>query len=204
MVKKDYTATPNDSRYVPFTQQPYLCVPTCIQIVMYKNNIPLIPAEEIGYYLGLSVPPEFESSFFKARVFDTPPVSSGYGTRIQLAEYEPNQAFKKLGIPLIYSTKLSSQISNADEMIKELISIQDNNDDVLLCFNPGVLYRNEYKPLTGHVVVFDRIIDGKIRFIDPDHKLPKWGYVEPTVLLAAIKAHGDENSGGMWYLSHAL
>ncbi len=47
---------PKDSRYIPFSQQPYCCVPTSIQMVMYRHNIPLVPAEELGYHLGLTVP----------------------------------------------------------------------------------------------------------------------------------------------------
>jgi hypothetical protein len=47
---------PSDSRYVPLTQQKWCCVPTCIQMVMIKQGIPLQPAELIGYELGLIVP----------------------------------------------------------------------------------------------------------------------------------------------------
>ena len=98
MSTTNYSSTPNDSRYIPLTQQPYLCVPACIQIVMYKHNIPLVPQEEIGYHLGLTVPPDAAKSFFKVRVADQPPVNSGYGTQIQTLEYEPNQAFNKLKV----------------------------------------------------------------------------------------------------------
>lgn len=39
---------PEDSKYIPFTQQKWLCTPTCIQMVMLRHNIPLVPAELIG------------------------------------------------------------------------------------------------------------------------------------------------------------
>lgn len=54
---------PKDTRYIPFTQQKSCCVPTSISIIMYKRNIPLIPQEVLGYYLGLIVDPEFKNLF---------------------------------------------------------------------------------------------------------------------------------------------
>lgn len=201
MSDAQYSSVPNDSRYTPLTQQPYLCVPTCIQMVMYRQNIPLIPAEEIGYQLGLTVPPDAAKSFYQVRVSEEPPANSGYGTQVKTAEYEPNQAFKKLNIPLTFKERLSSAIISSDEMIHELQRVHDGDRDVLICFNPGVLYFGEYKPSTGHVVLFDKIIDGKVRLVDPDAKQPKWRTVEPSVLFDAIQAHGDKNSGGIWYLN---
>lgn len=46
---------PLDTRYVPLTQQKWCCVPTCFQVVMLRHNIPLVPAEVIGYHMGLIV-----------------------------------------------------------------------------------------------------------------------------------------------------
>lgn len=195
---------PSGSRYIPLTQQPYLCVPTCIQMIMYKNNIPLIPAEQIGYELGLTVPPDYAKYFYKVRTSDTPPVTSGYGTQIQTPDYEPNKAFGKLNIPLSFSIKLSSSIESVDSLMAELICIEQGDTDALLCFNPGVLYRGAYQPNTGHVVVFDRIIGKKVRVIDPDAKLVKWKYVEPTILFDAMSQHGDQNSGGIWYFNKTI
>lgn len=53
------------SRYIPFTQQEYCCVPACIQMVMYKNSIPLVSQEDIGNALGLTVPEE-DAYLFKS------------------------------------------------------------------------------------------------------------------------------------------
>jgi hypothetical protein len=78
-----YSPVPDDSRYIPFTQQPSCCVPTCIQIVMYRHDIPLRPAEEIGYHLGLVVSPDRSKLFSNVRTAAEAPSSAGYG--IQLA-----------------------------------------------------------------------------------------------------------------------
>lgn len=193
-----YGAAPNDSRYVPFTQQDYCCVPTSILMIMYRNGLPLIPAEELGYHLGLTVPPEDAHLFYKARVADTPPSSAGYGTQISEPAYEPNKVFKELSIPLSFSQKLASELDSDTDLLAALRAVEQNDDDALLCFNHGVI-RGEYKPFTGHVVVFDRVIDGKVQIVDASWKHPKWRLVEPKLLFEAIKKHDNKNAGGIWY-----
>jgi hypothetical protein len=136
-------AIPNDSRYVPFTQQPACCVPTCIQMVMYKNDIPLIPSEEIGYPLGLIV--------------------------------------------------------HGDDLRKILEQVEVANSDALLCFNHGALVDDKDKDW-GHVVVFDRVIDGKIRIVDPSPEHPKWRLVGVEKMFGAMQEHGVARSGGVWLI----
>lgn len=200
MEKFSFEAAPNDSRYIPFTQQSYCCVPTSIQMIMHRNGLPLVPAEEIGYHLGLTVPPEDAGLFYKVRVSETPPVASGYGTQIQLPEYEPNRTFEALNIPLRFTEMLSSEILDENELVKLLQGIEESDGDALLCFNHGVI-RGEYQPNTGHVVVFDKIVDGQVRIVDASPRNPKWKLIEPSLLFSAIQQHGDENAGGIWYFA---
>ncbi len=192
-----YQAAPNDSRYIPFTQQSSCCVPTSIQMIMYRNNIPLIPAEELGYHLGLTVATEEAPLFYNVRTADTPPAASGFGTQIFRPEYEPNNVFKKLGVPLSFDQKLASEIDNEAHLLKILHDVEEHNSDALLCYNHGVI-RGEFQPNSGHVVVFDKIIDDKVRIVDASWKQPKWRLIELALLLDAIKQHGDGNSGGVW------
>lgn len=196
-----FQAAPNDSRYVPFTQQDWCCVPTSIQMIMYRHGIPLIPSEELGFHLGLTVPPDQTSLFYKVRTSDTPPSGAGYGTQISNPKYEPNQAFQKLGIPLSFSQLFASDIATEEALLKELNEIEATDTDALLCFNHGVI-KGKYEPFTGHVVVFDRIIDGKIRIVDASWKHPKWRLVEPSLMLEAIQKHGNDNAGGIWKFTY--
>jgi hypothetical protein len=170
-------------------------------MIMYRNGIPLIPAEELGYHLGLTVATEDGPLFYNARTSESPPATSGYGTQIFRPEYEPNKVFGQLGIPLIFRIKLAAELSDVDDLMNELRSVEKDNSDALLCYNHGVI-KGEYKPNTGHVVVFDKIIDGKVRVVDASWKQPKWRLVEPALLFDAIKRHGNENSGGIWYFTH--
>ncbi len=193
-----FIATPNDSRYVPFTQQTNCCVPTSLQMIMYRNNIPLLPAEELGYHLGLTVSPEESPLFYRVRTAPEPPSGAGYGTQIFRPEYEPNKIFAKLGIPLKFHLKLATELPNTKTLINTLKAVEDNNTDALLCFNHGVI-RGRYEANSGHVVVFDRIINDQVRVVDASPRHPKWRFIESSILLDAIKRHGNENSGGIWF-----
>jgi hypothetical protein len=170
-------------------------------MIMYRHGIPLMPAEELGYYLGLVMPPDQANLFYNARVSKTPPSIAGYGTQIYKPQYEPNKVFKKLGIPLSFRKTLAEELNTEEDLLKTLRTIESNDTDALLCFNHGVM-RGKYETYTGHVVVFDRLIDGQIRIVDPSWKNPKWRLVEPALMLEAIKRHGNENSGGVWHFTY--
>jgi hypothetical protein len=143
------------------------------------------------------VPPEDEHLFYNVRVVGKPPATSGYGTQISLPEYDPNKAFQELNISLQFSEKLASEISTEEELLALLQHIEDSNGDVLLCFNHRVI-RGKYEPNSGHVVVFE-LIDGKVQIVDASPKQPKWRLLDLGILLDAIKQHGNENSGSIWY-----
>src|SRR5688572_25988968 len=104
------SATPNDSRYVPFTQQDWCCVPTSVQMVMYRLGIPLLPAEEIGFHIGLTVPSDQAELFYDVRTSEEPPTDVGYGTQIATPGFGLNDAFNKLGIPLSFTMHPISSI----------------------------------------------------------------------------------------------
>lgn len=191
---------PSDTRYTPLTQQKWCCVPTCLQIVMLRHNIPLVSAEHIGYYMGLIVPEDGEKYFWNARTGKRP--SSGYGTQAGKKQYAPNTVFKKLNIPLKMTWSLINKFKSVDEF-KEYLS-QAHDKDLLVCYDWGKLFDNPgYQG--GHVCVLDRVYIDKneVRMIDPDYDAPKWRVVDINKLYEAMKFHGPEKSGGFWEL-HTL
>lgn len=203
MAAELHSATPNDSRYVPFTQQDWCCVPTSIQIVMYRLGIPLLPAEEIGFHIGLTVPPDQVNLFYDVRTSDEPPTAAGYGTQISTPGFGLNDAFKKLDIPLSFNMRPISSITDAAELVDVLRNVEAADSDALLCFNHGHV-NGKYEPFSGHVTVFDRVIDGKVRIVDASWKQPKWRFIDSERLYEALRLHGDENSGGIWHLERVV
>lgn len=185
-------AVPSDSRYVPFVQQPYCCVPACIQTILYKNNLKLLSQEEIGIELGLVVPSDVAHTFFNVEVRDKPPIGSGFGTRIQLQEYSLQKLIEKQKWPFDFKPRLASGLGSTQELLQALAQAEDTNGDILICF------QNDNK--SGHVCVFDRILASKVRLIDPSQQFSKWRMMEAQELFERIQNHGDDNYGGLWRL----
>ena len=166
-------------------------------MIMYRNGIPLVSAEELGYNMGLVVPPEEKHLFYDVRVSETPPSGAGFGTQIHLPEYDLNTVFEQLAVPLKYTLRSGNDISDETELLNLLKEVETKDGDALLCLNHGVL-KGKFEPNTGHVVVFDRIVDGMVRVINPSFKQPKWQTFEVRVIFEAIQSH-VEHSGGIWY-----
>ncbi len=101
---------PSDSKYIPLTQQKWLCTPTCIQMVMLRHNMPLVPAELIANMMGLIVPEEGLKYFWNTRTGQKPP--AGWGTQAGKPQYGPNFVFKKLGISLKMNWNLINKFNN--------------------------------------------------------------------------------------------
>lgn len=186
---------PKDSRYVPFTQQKSCCVPTCISMIMYKNDIPLIPLELLGYHLGLIVDKKETHLFWNVRTGERPP--AGYGTRVSEKIFEPNRIFRKLKIPLKMELYPIESFKTEKSFVKFIKEGVEEDLDVLVCFNHGVLKGT--KPGGGHVCVIDKVYPkrGHVRLIDPSPLQPKWRIVDISLLKHAMEEHSG-NSGGFW------
>lgn len=190
---------PKDSRYIPLTQQKSCCVPTCIQMVMLKHNLPLIPAEELGHYIGLVVHPDKAYLFYNVRTSRKKP-PSGYGTRIYYPKFNPNKAFKELRLPMSLTIIPISKFNSPKEVQEYLRTAVSNDKDILLCFNHGALINDSSKDW-GHICIFDRLIRNNIRIIDPSPDQPKWRSVSVNKMFHAMRKHGEKRSGGFWELS---
>lgn len=192
---------PSDTRYIPFTQQRWCCVPACIQMVMYRHGIPLLPAELIGYHLGLTVPKKKLKYFWKGRIGKKP--KAGWGTQIGEKEFEPNRAFKRLKIPLEMEFKLIGEFSDFSSVINYLRDMEEKDTDILACFDGGVLFNEKIH--YGHVCVIDRVYFDKkeVRIIDSEYKAPKWRVVKIQRLYEAMKFHAvAAKKAGFWELNN--
>jgi len=187
---------PKDTRYVPLTQQSYCCVPTCMQIVMLRHNIQLVPAELMAHYMEVVVPKKKGKLFWNVRTTSKRP-KTGYGTRLN-ESLTADPMFKKLGIPLRMKWNLIDNFDSVDEIKEYMLKAVKVQKDVLLCYQYGALFNTSYEG--GHVCVLDRVYPakGEVRFIDPADDEPKWRTVKVSKLFKAMKAHGPDKMGGFW------
>jgi hypothetical protein len=190
---------PKDSKYIPLTQQKDCCVPTCIQMIMLRHNISLLPTELIGYYLGLIVPKKDLKYFWNARSGKKP--IAGWGTQVNNEKYKPNDAFKKLKLPLKINFNLIDNFADLDSFKNYLRKIEKIKKDIIICYDYGTLFNTNHH--NGHVCVLDRVylIKGKVRIIDPENNNPKWRVVNIKKLYNSMKFHGPQKSGGFWEIT---
>jgi hypothetical protein len=199
--KKVKGIVPEDSHYVPLTQQKYCCVPTCIQMVMLRHNIPLLSAELIGYHMGLVIPADSLNYFYNARTGKKPP--AGYGTQAGKPQYSPNEVFKKLNIPLQIKWSLIDKFENLVVFRDYLSLVFESGKDILICYDWPTLFDPDEVEHWGHVCVLDKVnlSRDEVRFIDPSVDAAKWVTVLISDLYDAMKFHGKEKSGGFWELA---
>lgn len=183
------------TRYRPISQKPYCCVPTSLQMALEKNGLPKLTQEAIGAQLGLVVPPAYADEFENVQVSEAPVVSSGFGTRIQDPAYSLEHLISEMQWPFALTKHLSSTLANEESLHRLLDSVESKDGDALICYQNDKGY--------GHVVVFDRIIDGQIRIVDPSPDFDKWREMSVSEVYDRIQKHGDKNMGGLWILERA-
>lgn len=145
------------------------------------------------------VPPNRTTLFYNVRTAQEPPTNAGYGTQIATQGFGLNDVFRNLNIPLRFEMRPISSIPSPSTLVEIFQDIESANTDALVCFNHGYL-NGKFEPFTGHCTVFDRLIENKVRLIDPSWMQPKWRLVEIDILHEAMRLHGDECSGGIWQI----
>lgn len=187
---------PKDTRYVPLTQQPYCCVPTCLQMIMLKHNIPLVPAELMAHHMEVIVPKKKSVLFWNIQTTSKRP-KVGYGTNLN-EDLTADVMFKKLGIPLQTKWNLINNFSSVDEVKKYLYKVVTEKQDVLVCYQYGALFNTGHDG--GHVCVLDQVypVKNEVRLIDPGEDVAKRRTITISKLYKAMKAHGADNMGGFW------
>jgi hypothetical protein len=182
---------PNNTRYVPFTQQNSCCVPTSISIVMYKLGIPLLPQELLGYHLGLILDKKHKDLFWNVRTGKR--TKTGYGTQMQKKQYEINFVFKDLGIPLRVNSYPIDNFSSKNELITFISQGVKKDKNFIVLLGNDLL--NNTKNKNGHACVIDQIYPNKdlIRLIDPSAVQPKWREFKIDKFIKAVKSHPTSN-----------
>lgn len=184
-----------EPEYFPMVQEPYCCVPACVQMVLLRQELPLYSQEEIGLNLGLVVPEEYTKYFEEVETGPEPP--SGYGTRINEEEYSLDSFFKKNDLPLRCDFYTCEDIEDIPHFIGENL-LQGN--DILTCFKVKHLYDIGEAGDSGHASLIQEIDDETLMLVDPHGLYQK---VRLERFIEAVKVHKKEGIqlGGFWVIS---
>ncbi len=181
-------------RYIPFTQQRYCCLPTCIQMILYKNGYKLYSQEQIGRDLYLTVPPEETYMFDKIRTWEKP--KAWRWTQARKKWYTMNDFFRKKKINLKEKLYFFDSVKEAKKFLVEQIKL---DNDILACFNYNKLY-GEWNNW-GHLSLVDSMKWEEVILIDPAENTPKIRKVKLDNLIKAMIFHWIENSWWFWLIT---
>lgn len=184
-------------RYEPITEKPYCCVPAVIQMILARRGLACRSQDEIGWELGLLVPPEIESEFTKVRTGPMPP--AGYGTQTSKPEFSIEIYFLRNHLPLSI-TRVSP--SSLNELTATLEAELDRDNDVVLCFNSQRLFGDGDMEHAALIEAFDRA-SGRATVVDPAIGAPKRRIAAVGSIFETIRAHAVSAIGGLWIISES-
>jgi sulfur carrier protein ThiS len=167
-------------------------------MILRKHGMPLPSQDELGYQLGLVVPPEKANVFKPVRVGSGP--EAGIGTQLYRPEYNFDTVAKKLGWGLRLSYRPPHEFLSANSLRDYLSEVETSDRDVVVCYDFSTLYKTENT--SGHVNLFDRVVsDDQVRLIEPaarsGHEDYLWRQADTSTLLTAMVAN-SELMGGLW------
>ena len=182
-------------RYDPITEKPYCCVPAVLQMILTRRGLPCTTQDDIGWDLGLIVPPEAVPEFTAVRTGPMP--RAGYGTRTSKPEFSIESYFDRRRLPLSI-TRVSP--ASPDEMISRIEDGFTQGDDIVLCFNSQVLFGDGD---IEHVALIESftIDSGRVTVIDPAIGAPKRRNTTSAAIFETIRNHDASAIGGLWIIS---
>ena len=151
--------------------------------------------EEIGWELGLIVPPEIKSAFTRVRTGPQPP--AGYGTQTSKPEFLFENFFSRNRLPLRIA-RVSP--SSSEELTATLQHALDRNNDVVLCFNSQRLFGDGDREHVALIEAFNSAA-GRMTLVDPAIGAPKHRTASIDKILEAIQTHDAGTMGGLWLIS---
>lgn len=162
-------------RYKLIKQEPYCCVPRCLQMIFNRNNILYDSQMMIAQELGLKVDGNYR------------------GTQVQNYDYSIDKYLKVHNIPLTFKYVFNLNYNEVKELLDEF-----KDDDIMVCYKRGVMFGKEL--MGGHATIIDQIKGDVVTLIYPEDDK---GYRDVSLesLLDAIKRHGRENMAGFWLFS---
>ena len=182
-------------RYDPITEKPYCCVPAVLQMIQARRGLPSISQDDIGWDLGLIVPPGMKSEFTKVRTGSRPP--AGYGTQTLKPEFSIESYFAHNRLPLSI-TKVYPSLP--EEMTAAIEAALARDDDIILCYDSLLLFGYGDIEHVSLIEEFDNA-GGQITVVDPAIGAPKRRSATIAEAFEAIPSHEASDIGGLWVVS---
>jgi hypothetical protein len=164
-------------------------------MILQSRDLPFDSQEDIGYALGLIVPPEDEHRFKRVRVGPEP--EAGYGTQTSREEFSIARYLRENRIPLSITYH---KPADADVLRKSLIRSLSGDEDVIVCYDSQRLFGTGDREHVSLVQSYDTKTDAVV-MVDPAVGVPKFRQVPLVDLADVITPHQPGDRGNLWVLS---
>jgi hypothetical protein len=181
--------------YIPVNEMPYCCVPAVLQMILKRRGLPYHSQDDIGYQLGLIVPPEAQHHFTRVRTGPEP--KTGYGTRTSVKKFSIPAYFRKNNLPLKLTRKQPAQIQELRDYLNGALS---RGDDVIICYNRRLLFGAGDKEHVSLIQGFDDGA-GRVLIIDPAVGAPAHLEVNLEKLFKALISDRTGKQKALWIIS---
>lgn len=182
-------------RYDPITEKPYCCVPAVLQMIQARRGLRSMSQDEIGWELGLIVPPEKKSEFTKVRTGSKP--RAGYGTQTSKPEFSIERYFDHKHLPLSITRVPPSSLN---ELISTIEAAFAQDNDIVLCFNSQLLFGDGDVEHVSLIEEFNKN-SGRVTVVDPEIGSPKRRITMISEVFKTIQNHNVSEIGGLWIIS---
>jgi hypothetical protein len=151
--------------------------------------------EEIGWELGLIVPPEIQLKFTKVRTGPKP--QAGYGTQTSKPEFSIEKYFDRNNLPLTITTVPPPSL---DELISNIVAALGRNNDVVLCYNSQCLFGDGDIEHVSLIEEFNKE-SGQVTVVDPAIGAPKRRVTTIFEIFKTMQHNNVCEIGGFWIIS---
>jgi hypothetical protein len=182
-------------RYDPITEKPYCCVPAILQMIQARRGLRSMSQDEIGWELGLIVPPGIKSEFTKVRTGSKP--RAGYGAQTSKPEFSIEKYFDNCQLPLSITRFRPSSLN---ELIFILEAALELDNDIILCFNSQLLFGDGDLEHAALIEKFNKK-SGRVTVVDPAIGSLKRRITTIAEVFKTIQNHYVSEIGGLWIIS---
>ena len=182
-------------RYEPITEKPYCCVPSVLQMVEIRRGVTVFSQDDIGYELGLIVPPEVASQFKKVRTGAEP--RAGYGTQTSKNEFSIELFFSRHHPEFNFKRTMPTTLSEHRQILEQCKS---PDADIIICYDSQKLFGDGDPEHTPLIESYDLSNDCVV-IVDPAIGVPKLREASAEKLFDVIRFHELSNIAGFWIVS---
>ncbi len=164
-----------------------------MQTILSRYDLPLVSQKEIGYALGLRVPPEASALFPGAEIETN--ASGECGTQVQNQETGLNRFFQNYDLPFREHYHLPSDSEDLRGTLSRSLSL---GFDLIVCFHEDTVNANGKE--CAHAAVVEELGEGEVILIDPAPDVPPRHSTSYELLFEAMHRAGTHRRGGVWTL----